>query len=310
MKNTIAAGSILVLLTATLVAQQRPPALPEKRAAETEKFTRFVKTGKNEGRLETAIVRYEDAEGRIVDLVGAVHIGDPSYYRRLQKAFKQYDSLLYELVAPKNTRPRRGQKSSGMVSTIQRMMKKVLELEFQLDGIDYSAENFVHADLSPERFAELQKKRGESMFSMIINSFIEQMKRMDSTAGQDISMIRMVAALFKEDRARHMKLIFAEQMDDIEAMLAGFGGDKGSRSVIIGDRNKEAMRVLREQLEKGNDKVGIFYGAAHLPDFEDRLKKMGFKPKKRKWLTAWDLADPTKKKEKKTPKKKRKTREI
>ena len=39
-------------------------------------FLRFVKEGKGEGRLETAVVMYEKGEVR-VSLLGAVHVGLP-----------------------------------------------------------------------------------------------------------------------------------------------------------------------------------------------------------------------------------------
>ena len=34
---------------------------------------------------------------------------------------------------------------------------------FQLDGIDYNAGNFVHADLDTETFHRMQEERGESI---------------------------------------------------------------------------------------------------------------------------------------------------
>ena len=45
-------------------------------------------------------------------------------------------------------------------------MTRLLELEFQLRGIDYTADNLVHADMSPEQFAESMRRRGESMFQL------------------------------------------------------------------------------------------------------------------------------------------------
>src|SRR5262245_35840287 len=63
--------------------------------------------------LETAIVRYVPASGEsglVVELVGAVHVGDRSYYDQLNKEMEQYDVLLYELVAPPGTRIPKGGK--------------------------------------------------------------------------------------------------------------------------------------------------------------------------------------------------------
>jgi hypothetical protein len=59
--------------------------------------------------------------------------------------------------------------------------------------------------------------------------------------------------------------------------------------VIIGDRNAKCVEVLCRQVEGGKRKLGVFYGAAHLPDLERRLLEMGYRRGKQKWLTAWDI---------------------
>ena len=51
--------------------------------------------------------------------------------------------------------------------------------------------------------------------------------------------------------------------------------------------NREAAR--QKQIESGKKHLAIFYGAAHLPDMEQRLLKQGFKLQKSEWLKAWDL---------------------
>ena len=50
------------------------------------------------------------------------------------------------------------------------------------------------------------------------------------------------------------------------------------------------MRVFQKQLAGGKKRIAIFYGAAHMPDFEQRLTKdFGLKRKSTGWHTAWDL---------------------
>ena len=51
--------------------------------------------------------------------------------------------------------PRPGDSGSNHpISLLQNGMKDLLELEFQLKGIDYTRKNMVHADMSPDQFAE------------------------------------------------------------------------------------------------------------------------------------------------------------
>src|SRR5436190_1054916 len=64
--------------------------------------------------------------------------------------------------------PKDGRRESGgnPVSALQLGMKSMLELEFQLERVDYTKENFVHADMSPEEFAKSMSERGESFLQM------------------------------------------------------------------------------------------------------------------------------------------------
>ena len=98
-----------------------------------------------------------------VDLIGVVHIGEQEYYEQLNGIFEKYDAMLYELVAPKDAVVTGSDsEKKGLVSRAQIGMKNLLDLSFQLDEIDYTASNFVHADLSPTELFESMDERGES----------------------------------------------------------------------------------------------------------------------------------------------------
>jgi hypothetical protein len=52
-----------------------------------------------------------------------------------------------------------------------------------------------------------------------------------------------------------------------------------------------ALKVLKEQLTAGKKNLGIFYGAGHLNDMDERLRKdFGLSPVSITWMTAWNLA--------------------
>ena len=79
-----------------------------------------------------------------------MHIGQREYYKDLNEKLGKYDSVLYELVAPDGTRikPEDLKKSRSVIGSMQSGMKDMLNLEYQLELIDYLAENFRHADMS------------------------------------------------------------------------------------------------------------------------------------------------------------------
>jgi len=255
--------------------------------------------------LETAIATYVEtpqaaaAAGRPepleVDLVGAVHLGSRQYYDTLDKLFTDYDAVLYELVAPDNARvPKPGRKPSGAIGNAQQGLTKMLGLEFQLDQIDYTAKNFVHADLSPKEFDAAMAKRGESWWSMFSRVMRESMARADRAGKQpagDIGFSDIFGILFGNDRELRLRRLMAEQFTDMEVLTAAFGGEEGSS--LITDRNAAALDVLKEQIAKGRRKIAIFYGAAHMDDFDEKLQRdFQLQPRETVWLEAWDLRDP------------------
>ena len=259
-------------------------------------FVRFVEDDDGDGgKLESAIVTYRNADGVTVHLVAALHVGEKSYYRGLSKTFEGYDALLYELVKPKGARvPAPGAAGrpaggGGIITMFQRFLKDVLELEFQLDAIDYNAKNFVHADLDAETFLKLQEDRGESLLTLMLRSMASQMQRQGQEgAPAPITLFDILAAMNSPDSARQYKLLLARQFQDIEAQMAGLEGGEGT--VILTERNKAAIKVLKEQIAAGKKNIGVFYGAGHMPGLEDALvDEMGFKRTGIEWRVAWDM---------------------
>jgi len=83
----------------------------------------------------------------------------------------------------------------------------------------------------------------------------------------------------------------AEEFLDLEGSVQAIEGPDGS--AIITDRNRVALRVLRQQIEAGKQKIAIFYGAGHMPDLQRRLRdEFGLTPIRTQWLVAWNLTTP------------------
>jgi hypothetical protein len=293
--------ALLLLLVRGARAEEKPiPAATEKEQAQPAAAQpQFVRVRRDEqGKslaMETAVVRYlpagEGMEGVVIDLIGAVHVGDKSYYDELNKLFESYDVLLYELVAPEGTKiPKEGRKgpSAHPIGAMQDGMSAILELQHQLDSIDYTKANFVHADMSPEDFAKSMEQRGESFMQMFFRMMGQGMAQNAAKGGGGSNDLDLLMALFSKDRALKLKTIMAEQFNEIDGALAVLDGPEGS--TILTERNKRCFEVLDKQLKDGKKKIGVFYGAAHLPDMERRLlADHGMKRESEKWLAAWNL---------------------
>ncbi len=245
--------------------------------------------------METSIVRLvpkgSDHSGLEVDLVSAVHVADKSYYEALNKRFEGYDVVLFELVAPEGTVIPKGglDRNRNALSSVQNGIKDLLELEYQLTGIDYTKRNFVHADLSPDAFSQSMKDKGESFWTIFLRMMAAGMAQQASNRG-NTSEIDLLLALFDPERALKLKRIMADQFSDMDTVLLAFNGPDGS--TLITERNKAALKVLAREIDAGRKKIAIFYGGGHMPDMEQRAcEQFNLKRDGVEWLEAWNLRD-------------------
>ncbi len=290
------------------MAQEPAPASNSTPATE---FLRMRRSTENSSKssepltLDTAVVTYQvDSKlgsgrqaGISVDLIGAVHIGEESYYRELNRLFDRYDVLLYELVAPEGTEVPLGGKREGggfnPIAMLQDSAKNMLGLESQLELVDYTKPHFVRADMTPAQMSDKMAERGDTVFTLALSSLAEAMRQQNVSSQQgtgrgaiaeleDLGLADMLGNPLK------MKRVLAAQFAQTGSLDQALGGPLNQLLVV--DRNAAALKVLQQQMAAGKKKVGIFYGAAHLADFEKHLvEDFGLVKTGQQWLTAWDL---------------------
>ena len=286
----------------------------QKASAKKQEPTKFLRTvNDSEGKplaMQTAITRYRPSKGDlVVDLIGAVHIGEGDYYAKLNQQFEHYDVVLYELVAPQGTRipagGKREKKSSGspldMVGWMQKQAQSTLGLESQLEKIDYQKKNFTHADLSPTEMGEKMAERGDTPITLGLSALSEMMRQQnkaakDAKSGKSSLANQLSSQSLMEliNDPLKMKLVMASQFSQSGVMEMGLGATLNQ--LVVTDRNVAAMKVMQKEIVKGKKKIAIFYGAAHMPDFEKRLiEEFGMAKTKQIWVDAWDLTKAGKK---------------
>ncbi|MDB4777922.1 hypothetical protein OAG68_00535 [bacterium] len=248
--------------------------------------------------MDTAVTRFEllneDGKRVHVDLIGAVHIGEKEYYQALNDRFEKYDAMLYELVAPEGTvipKGGGGRDITNPVAAMQVGMMSGLDLTFQLEEVDYTKDNFVHADMTPEEFAESWSKNNESLGRILLKSIGQSMAMQQKGGASNLSLL---SAMLSDNPTLAMRRIAAEQMANMDAGMSVFEGDNGS--TIIDHRNAKVIEVLQRELDKGTTKIAIFYGAGHLKDLQRRLESdLKMKRGGKTWLEAWKLREEEKK---------------
>jgi hypothetical protein len=277
--------AFLCLLVALAAGDARAQTRPATTQTAEPQFVRFVDDNRGGGTLEVAISRYQNPAGVTVDLVGAVHVGEPSYYAGLDERFNGYDTVLYEMVKPRGAPPpRKGMQFGGAISGLQQTMQKVLGLEYQLNAIDYTRPHFVNADLTWEDFERLRKERGEGMLALFLRAMANRAARegpSDEPGGAEI-----LGALTSDNPKRALKLVLSRSMRANAMEL--LDGPQGT--VLIHDRNAAAIDVLQKTLEDESARtIAIFYGVAHMPDLDERLAELGFTLQSQEWVMAWDM---------------------
>lgn len=249
-----------------------------------ESYVRFQKseTSPRDAALQTAVATFKhpDKDVEIV-LYGVVHIADKAYYQSVQRDLDSYDVVLYEGVAPGKTQPTEEDKSLG---TMQKMMGELLGLTFQKDGIDYTRKNLVHADMNMDEFKKAMggnsiNPLGGVMDKNQMRQMLPQMKQF-SQFGK--ALMESMPAM-----RDNFKMMMGSQLGNAD--LSNALGQKATQVILI-ERNKVVMKKLAEQLTKTTKgRVAIFYGAAHNPDFEQRLGKLGWTLQSKRWMSAWTI---------------------
>ncbi len=270
--------------------------------------------------LQVPIISYsrEAKNGGIdrVDFVGAIHLAEAEYYRALNKVFHSYDAVLYELVADREALPNQEvinarekypvgsnkieqDHPSNPVRLIQGTLAKILGLQFQLEGINYHARNFVHADLSPSELSAAMRSRGESVPSILLKLFkLQSSKSTEDKIKQPTTVKEGFVALDSIDplkllligpspaEQRALRAYLAEGIISSEDLFRALQDDGGL--ALIDDRNAAIVKVMYEQFNRGHQDLAIFYGVGHLHDLHHRLTaNEGFKIDTIKWLDAW-----------------------
>jgi hypothetical protein len=248
-------------------------------------------------------------DGPRVTLLGVSHLGDAIYYEKIQKRLDSADLVLFEGVGFGDKVSQKDEGNSNAVSEMQLSLARSMGLVFQLEAIRYDRAHFRNSDISSEALltrleggplkAGPDGKNGSEGKSE--NGTQRSKELMEALAGNSfvLNFLGKALSFFGKDpkfRAL-MKLAIVETLSAIEgdvtrlAESSGPGMEKFMR-ILLEDRNAIVFRDLCKVLKGKNppSSIVVFYGAAHMPDLENRLvEKLGFQPKGDDWLAAFGV---------------------
>lgn len=272
----------IAMFAALLPAQSSSPSAGD--------FLRFERLAAARAQLQTSVRRYRlESSGQVVSLVGAVHIADREYYREIQEELDSHDLTLFEMVGDPDHRPDPEiQQRLSSIGQLQMMMEQLLEFTHQMHAIDYKRKNLRHADLTGLQFARALREKGLFNFSAqgllrgIGPAFLQGLAVQAAMRGND------------DQSVNRLRWQMAKSMTQLDTQMGLLGVEdiENPDDLIIGIRNDHAWKVLEEALPEGHRRIAIFYGAAHLPDFQRRLLKSGWVLEETRWIGAWNIPKP------------------
>ncbi|KAJ6845509.1 uncharacterized protein M6B38_287300 [Iris pallida] len=298
--------------------------------------------GSGAGELQTAVVTYRKKLPLLllqpslqVDLVSTIHVADKEYFDTLQNGLQLYDCVLYEMVVSKESlEDRKSSKTKRLKAShsrgfnilefIQRQMARILALDFQLDCLNYQADNWFHADLDFETFKMLQLEKGENLFTFARDMTIRSTKALVQPASIPNDLGPWRSKLLQMSRVLPMPLVGiliiggvcspseykAAKNPELEALSSLKIGtalkiflakrltsestqlNADVEEKIIGERNRVAMEALQRAIDSGHKRIAVLYGGGHMPDLGRRLREeFDMVPSQVEWITAWSIRE-------------------
>jgi hypothetical protein len=172
---------------------------------------------------------------------------------------------------------------------LQRELARMLGLEFQLDRIDYAQPGWVVSDMTLGQLEQAFARRG------VTGGMVQGSLRGGGLSGDAIgavmAILKFMDAASGGSTSEAVKLLMVQVLGSPAATEGSMLGEEGK--VILEDRNDVVWADLQRRLnaEPSQQRIAVFYGAAHMADFARRLKESGYAAGDTTWSTTL-AADP------------------
>lgn len=230
--------------------------------------------------------------GPKITLLGAVHIGEKSYYREIQRRLDKADLVLFEMMGdPREVKALEEEVRRNCPEHLDMLtpkdsdnlnhgkIAKLAGLTKQTREINYERPHFVHADITlREMYTALNSKK------MSICNRLMQAKTPNNQPSAEPIQSNLPSKTDNEVSRGVIALTLVKKILETRQTIEN---DKK----IIFDRNDIAINVLKNEIKhvSSGQEIVIFYGAAHMEDLELSLLKMNYRYESSEWLQAFPL---------------------
>ncbi len=172
---------------------------------------------------------------------------------------------------------------------IQARLAKAFRLRFQLEEMSTDGPNYKNSDMAIDQLEQRLNPDGGEGENSLLFSLLDGSSLPARMASMILGLIeRMPGAAA---RGKLMMIEMLAHADD-DLMSAGMEGGEEMIRVIIDERNQVVIDDLQTELAKEAvaKRVGIVYGAGHMPDLVERLEdQLGYKLSSSRWVPAITL---------------------
>jgi hypothetical protein len=247
-------------------------------------FTRLIHlAGSSVETMQTRAARYapKSGTGTVVWLIGVAHIGQPGYYKEIQKLLDAQAVVLYEGVQRED---KTVQPTTDMSSTYK-LFSDAVGLSFQLNAIDYKKPSFKNSDMTWEAMTAMSEKQGGKEGAQ---GLANVGNLLDSNSSQGKMLATFLTSIKSDPGSQEaMRLVLAEALTNPNALSSVLSPLQSD--VILRARNDKVFADLSEALKavEPPKSIAIFYGAAHMPDLEARItKSLNYQWMEDRWYTG------------------------
>ncbi len=286
-----------------------------------EPYTRVAHPDSNTVQLQIAVRQFVpvDHHGPTIWLAATAHVGEPQYYRALQRHLDSRTVVLYEGVnaeaharhVPRPGDPPAAQRpdptpppqSAKEGFSMQSELAKALGLVFQLDAIDYDRTNFLNSDLSVFQIQKLMlgdpdarpAEPGEKGRTDPTLQTLLQIMNGTSLLGSLMKAgVHLISSSPQLQSAT--KLILIETLGSLKGDMAEMRGlPAGLRNlvkVLIVARNQAVLDDLKAELKlvPQSGSISVFYGSGHMENMERHLtSELHYRPAGDVWLPVFSV---------------------
>jgi hypothetical protein len=281
-------------------------------------YTRIANPDANTVQLQIALRKFIPARhrGPAIWLAAVMHVGEPDYYRALQRFLDTQTVVLYEGINPEahphhvhdaravtSPAPMPAAPPTGTNSgySMQSTLARSLGLVFQLETIDYDRANFLNSDLSILQIQRImaggcppavsgQQGGTNASFDTLLqimdgSSFLGSLFKIGMQLMAASPELQAVAKLTLIEAVGRLK----GDLSDVQGLPPDW---KQLIKVLIEARNQNLMADLKVELKKipTSGSIAVFYGAGHMDDLEKRvIGDLHYGPADEIWLTAFSV---------------------